>query len=106
VHGDLVDEHILLDETGRATGVIDWGDACLSDRTVDFAELYAWLGEDFVRNVLEHYALAWDQSFLEQIVFRAKCCALTALGFSLQGHDTSHANRLPLVYMAFGVAKT
>jgi aminoglycoside phosphotransferase (APT) family kinase protein len=102
VHGDLVDEHILLDDAGGVSGVIDWGDSCLADPVIDFGGLYAWLGEDFARNVLAHYALPWDPSFLDQIAFRARCYALTAFGFSLKGHDTSHANRLPLVYNAFG----
>jgi len=104
VHGDLVDEHILLDDAGRVTGVIDWGDSCLADPAMDFGGLYAWLGEDFVRSVLAHYAVPFAPSFLNRITFRARCYALAALGYSLQGRDTSQADRLPLVYTAFGMA--
>jgi aminoglycoside phosphotransferase (APT) family kinase protein len=35
VHGDLHLRHVLADATGRATGVIDWGDSCLGDPAID-----------------------------------------------------------------------
>lgn len=34
-HGDLHVRHLLVDEAGAATGVIDWGDLCLGDPAVD-----------------------------------------------------------------------
>jgi aminoglycoside phosphotransferase (APT) family kinase protein len=102
VHGDLVDEHILLNEAGCVSGVIDWSDASIGDPSIDFGGLHAWLGEHFVREVLSHYCLPWDGSFLEQVAFRARCAALTTYGWSVQGCDTSQANRLQLVYTAFG----
>jgi len=102
VHGDFVDEHVLLDGKGVVTGVIDWGDACLSDPAIDFSGLYAWLGETFVRDVLEHYSLSCDVSFLEQIRFRGRCLALITYGHSLAGRDSSRADRLPMVWTAFG----
>lgn len=105
VHGDLTDEHILLDETGCVSGVIDWGDSCLADPAIDFSGLYAWLGEDFVRDVLDHYTIPWDDVFLKQIAFRARCTSLITLGWSLQGHDTSHSDRLHMVYTAFGIER-
>jgi aminoglycoside phosphotransferase (APT) family kinase protein len=101
--GDLEDEHVLLDESGRISGIIDWGDSGLSDPATDFRGLYAWLGENFVRDVLAHYGCSWDSSFLEQVAFRARCNALTTYGYSLQGHGTSRANRLPMVRTAFGI---
>jgi aminoglycoside phosphotransferase (APT) family kinase protein len=102
VHGDLVDEHVLLNGEGAVTGLIDWGDACLSDPAVDFSGLYAWLGEEFVRDVLKHYSLSWGASFLEQIRFRGRCLALITYGHSLAGRDSSQADRLPMVWTAFG----
>ena len=41
VHGDLHLRHLLVDGTGRATGVIDWGDICLADPAVDVSLAYA-----------------------------------------------------------------
>lgn len=41
LHGDLHLRHLLVDATGAATGVIDWGDTCLGDPSVDLSLLYA-----------------------------------------------------------------
>jgi aminoglycoside phosphotransferase (APT) family kinase protein len=104
VHGDLFDEHLLLDDAGCVSGIIDWGDACLADPALDFAGLYAWLGEEFVRQVLDHYGGPVDAAIMQQIAFRARCAALTTYGWSLQGHGTSPADRLQMVRTAFGIS--
>lgn len=41
VHGDLHARHLLVDDVGRATGVIDWGDVCLADPALDLSLGYA-----------------------------------------------------------------
>lgn len=41
VHGDLHVRHLLVDPAGRAAGVIDWGDLCLADPSVDLSLAYA-----------------------------------------------------------------
>jgi hypothetical protein len=41
----LYAEHVLLlPESGRVSGVIDWSDAAIADPAADFAALYWWLG--------------------------------------------------------------
>jgi aminoglycoside phosphotransferase (APT) family kinase protein len=35
VHGDLYSRHVLVDEAGRPSGVIDWGDVHLGDPALD-----------------------------------------------------------------------
>ncbi|MEV4414693.1 phosphotransferase [Catellatospora sp. NPDC049609] len=40
VHGDLHQRHLLLDGSGRASGVIDWGDVCLADPALDLSLAY------------------------------------------------------------------
>jgi aminoglycoside phosphotransferase (APT) family kinase protein len=37
LHGDLHVRHVLLDEAGAASGVIDWGDVCASDPSADLS---------------------------------------------------------------------
>jgi aminoglycoside phosphotransferase (APT) family kinase protein len=37
VQGDLHIRHLLVDASGRACGVIDWGDVCLADPAVDLS---------------------------------------------------------------------
>jgi aminoglycoside phosphotransferase (APT) family kinase protein len=40
VHGDLHVRHLLVDDDGRASGVIDFGDLCLADPAVDLSLAY------------------------------------------------------------------
>jgi aminoglycoside phosphotransferase (APT) family kinase protein len=40
VHGDFHLRHLLVAADGTATGVIDWGDACLADPAVDLSMAY------------------------------------------------------------------
>lgn len=40
VHGDLHQRHLLVDPTGRAAGIIDWGDVCLGDPALDLSLAY------------------------------------------------------------------
>jgi aminoglycoside phosphotransferase (APT) family kinase protein len=39
VHGDLVANHLFV-ENGRLTGIIDWGDAMVTDRHYELGKLY------------------------------------------------------------------
>ena len=36
-HGDLHVRHVLVDEDGRPSGVIDWGDLCVGDPSIDLS---------------------------------------------------------------------
>jgi aminoglycoside phosphotransferase (APT) family kinase protein len=37
LHGDLHVRHVLVDERGGAAGVIDWGDLCVGDPSIDLS---------------------------------------------------------------------
>jgi aminoglycoside phosphotransferase (APT) family kinase protein len=40
-HGDLYSRHVLVDENGQASGVIDWGDLCVAPRSVDLSMAFS-----------------------------------------------------------------
>jgi aminoglycoside phosphotransferase (APT) family kinase protein len=40
VHGDLHPRHVLVDPQGRVTGIIDWGDVCSGDPSLDLSIAY------------------------------------------------------------------
>ena len=42
-HGDLYSRHVLVDENGATTAVIDWGDLCMAPRSVDLSVAYSAL---------------------------------------------------------------
>lgn len=55
VHGDLSGDHLLVDGTGRLSGLIDFADARLADPALDFAGILNELGWRDLGRVLEHY---------------------------------------------------
>ena len=55
IHCDVWHSHIYHDpQSGRITGIIDWGDICLMDPAYDLAGMWTY-GEAFVDEVLTHY---------------------------------------------------
>ena len=66
-HDDLWSKHIYHDpQTGKLTGIIDWGDIEITDPAKDFYGFWVY-GEAFLDDVLSHYDLATqglkDRSF-------------------------------------------
>lgn len=60
IHNDLSCNHIVIDKTeNRATGIIDFGDAAITDIDLEFVYLFEdseeELGSDFGRRVLKYY---------------------------------------------------
>lgn len=55
VHGDLHPPHILVDPEHRVSGMLDWTEAHFGDAATDFAILYAAMGEDATRALLDRY---------------------------------------------------
>ncbi|WP_410768921.1 macrolide 2'-phosphotransferase [Fontibacillus sp. BL9] len=55
IHGDLHPPHILVDETQRVTGMIDWTEAEFADPGKDFVIFYALFGQDGLRDLLRRY---------------------------------------------------
>ena len=80
-HADLKGEHIIVSKQADAVaGIIDWADCCVTDPLLDFTGLMIWLGEGFVRQVLDHYTCAVDEHFTERVCFYARCFTLDNLG--------------------------
>jgi aminoglycoside phosphotransferase (APT) family kinase protein len=59
-HGDLHARHLLVDDAGRATGVIDWGDVCVGDPALDLAVAYGAFVGPARAALLEAYARPVD----------------------------------------------
>jgi aminoglycoside 2''-phosphotransferase len=85
VHGDLAAEHILYDPVTRAiTGIIDWSDIALSDRSLDLAALFHWGGRPFVDAVLAAYDGSVDEATLRRARFLAACRGVGDVTFGLE----------------------
>ncbi len=74
-HGDLHIRHVLVDDAGEASGVIDWGDLCLAGPSVDLSLAFAAFSGAARRALLtEHGALSHD----DEVRARMLAVALSA----------------------------
>ncbi len=86
VHNDLWADHVLIDSrSGGVAGIIDWGDTSIGDPAVDFAGLYTWHGESWLKRVIESYPGALDSELITRARYLAICLAIhnVALGQAL-----------------------
>ena len=84
-HCDFAAEHVLCDPAAQTlTGIIDWSDMAVSDRSIDFAGLFHWGGEPFVDAVLSRYGLPVDQAALPRARFLAVCRGVADVAFGLE----------------------
>jgi aminoglycoside phosphotransferase (APT) family kinase protein len=54
-HGDLHVRHILVDDEGAVTGVIDWGDICRGDPAIDLSIAFSAFDGEARRALIEAY---------------------------------------------------
>jgi aminoglycoside 2''-phosphotransferase len=72
IHRDLNSDHILYDAgRGVITGIIDWGDVSIGDAAMDFADLFASYGAEFVELIFASYDPERDGTFWERVEFYA-----------------------------------
>jgi aminoglycoside phosphotransferase (APT) family kinase protein len=81
VHGDLHFRHVLVDGGGRLAGVIDWGDLCRADPSVDLALVWALLPRESRDAFLEAYGPVSGERLLRaRVLALCLCAALAAYG--------------------------
>ena len=96
LHADLKGEHVLVDETGSVTGVLDWTDAAIGDPAIDVAGLAITVGA--AAAVRSSAVTGYDAAVHERGVFLARCETLIRLDDRLRGLDDSP---LPLLRRQF-----
>lgn len=64
VHGDLYAAHLICDESGEFSGVIDWGDVHLGDRAVDLSVSFGFLPPRARRRFFEAYGDVKESVYL------------------------------------------
>jgi aminoglycoside phosphotransferase (APT) family kinase protein len=90
VHGDLYVRHLIVDETGWLTGIIDWGDVHVGDPAVDLAIAHGVLPPKFHGVLREAYG-AIDEPTWQLARLRAlQHASVTAV----YGHDIGDADLL------------
>lgn len=102
LHGDMYSRHLLVDDQGGLSGVIDWGDTHRGLAATDLAVAYTLLPPGSLELFLESYGEV-DASTLRLARFRA----LThGLGVALYARDIgdealSHESLTALAHLAF-----
>lgn len=83
-HNDLGAEHVLVDtEANAVTGIIDWGDAAITDPARDLALVYRDLGPEVFELTLAHYGGDFDDADRERAIFYARCKLVEDLAYGL-----------------------
>jgi aminoglycoside phosphotransferase (APT) family kinase protein len=78
VHGDLHVRHVLVSETGRLAGVIDWGDLCRADPAVDLPLVWSLLSAPARGAFFAAYGPVDEASLLRARVLAVFLCAVLA----------------------------
>jgi aminoglycoside phosphotransferase (APT) family kinase protein len=84
LHNDFAAEHVLVDESGSPTGVIDWSDVALGDRAADFAGIYHWGGRALVTAVVSAYDGPLRAGQHRRAQFLAACRGVLDVSFGLE----------------------
>ena len=79
MHGDLHARHVLVDDSGVPTGVIDWGDLCLADRSVDLSIVWSLLPSAARREFEAAYGPIDEATHLRARMLAVHLCASLAV---------------------------
>jgi aminoglycoside phosphotransferase (APT) family kinase protein len=79
LHGDLHFRHLLVDGDGALTGVIDWGDLCCGDPSIDLSLLWSFFPPEGRDAFLEVYGLLSEDQLVRARVLAVCLCAALAL---------------------------
>lgn len=94
IHRDLNSDHILYDAArGLIVGIIDWGDMCIGDPAMDFADLFESYGRGFVEMVFNSYEPVRDATFWQRVSFYATVMPFYEVLFGLRRSDEVHIKR-------------
>lgn len=95
VHGDFHLRHVLVAADGTASGVIDWGDACLADPALDVSFAFAALDGEARSAFLDAYAREVDaERELRSRVLAVALCAVLAEYATVEGRPALLAEAL------------
>lgn len=84
LHGDLHVRHVLVDR-GELSGVIDWGDVCVGDPSVDLLFVWSVLPPDVREAFFEEYGQVDDATRMRARVLAIMLSAVLALYARDQG---------------------
>ena len=90
LHADLKPAHVLC-ESGRLSGVIDWGDVSLGDPDFDLAVFAMFFGDAMLARLLEHLPDLDPAGVAEKTRFFTTLRRTQDLAFDLERGDREAA---------------
>ena len=86
-HGDLHFRHLLVDQNASLVGVIDWGDVCRADPSIDLPLIWSFLPPEGRDAFLAAYGPVTMEQLLRARVLALFLCAALAAYADYQGMD-------------------
>jgi aminoglycoside phosphotransferase (APT) family kinase protein len=93
-HGDLHLRHLLVDDAGRAAGVIDFGDVCRADPAIDLGLYWCLLPPEGRDEFLAAYGDVSEEQLLRARVLAVMLCATLGLWARHEGLEAIEAEAL------------
>jgi macrolide phosphotransferase len=93
IHGDLYAGHILANETGEISGIIDWSEGQVGDPSMDFSGHISVFGEESLKDLISEYeklgGKVWKNMY-EQALERHAASALNYAFFAISTNSEEH----------------
>jgi aminoglycoside phosphotransferase (APT) family kinase protein len=93
-HGDLHPRHLLVDDAGDASGVIDWGDLCVADPAVDLSLGYSGFVGSSRTAFFSAYGDVDEETALRARALATSLCAALAAYAKAEGDHVLLADSL------------
>ncbi len=87
-HGDLHFRHLIVDEAPDLVGIIDWGDVCRADPSIDLPLIWSFLPPDGRSAFLAAYGPVTPDQLLRSRVLALFLCAALAIYGHAEGMQT------------------
>jgi len=78
-HGDFHFRHVLVDDHGAPSGIVDWGDVCRGDPSIDLPLVWCMLPADGRAEFLDEYGTVSEDQLVRARVLSLFLCAVLAV---------------------------
>ena len=94
IHGDLYAGHVMVDEAGRATGIIDWTEGRVGDPAVDLVGHIRAFGEAALPALIEGYSSAGGRIWPQIAQHCSKLNSASPVNYALFALTTGDAGHM------------
>lgn len=103
VHGDLYAGHILVDESERVSGIIDWTESEVSDPSIDFSGHFLGFGKTGLENLIAAYEKAGGRTWPQMAQHVEERCSASPVKYGLFVLESGQQDHLPAARSQLGL---